>query len=388
MCASPFEILRAGPPPPRVALLPDALFFTRAVPVLSGASAGEGEAAPASIAGQVELALEALAPFSLAQLYHGFYWRPGAERALVFAAYRRRFTAEQMEDWTGAELVLPSFAALFGAQVGPATTVILTAADGLTAVHWDKDPVPAAVWFHPFGPETAESERLLARDGLLGRVESKKVIDLTEPPRAQPRRSDREIVFRSGEFVSRLPAEALAGLDVRDPEQLAQLRRAKKRDIILWRVATGCVAALFLLALAEAGLFAGGIWQKARRTLLNARAPMVAQIMGAQEVANQIDDLSTKRLLPIEMILTVGSKRPPSTQFLRASTNGLYTLVVEAQTPNAGEIGVYKNALDALPSCAKVEIKNPQTRDKIATFTLIVTFKPGGLKPAPPPPPS
>ena len=40
MCASPLEFLRAGPPPPRVALLPDALFFSRTVPVLA-------EAAPA-----------------------------------------------------------------------------------------------------------------------------------------------------------------------------------------------------------------------------------------------------------------------------------------------------------------------------------------------------
>jgi hypothetical protein len=385
MCASTLQILRAGPPPPRVALLPDALFFTRAIPVMAGASAGEGATAPPSVASQVELALEALAPFSLAQLYHGFYWRPGSERALLFAAYRRRFTAEQMANWEGAELVLPTFAALFGAQVGPATTVIMASGDGLTAVHWDKDAVPASVWFHPFSPETTDAERLLARDGLLRRVESKNVVELTEAPQAQARRSDREIVFRSGEFVSRLPTEALAGLDIRDKDQLGQLRRAKARDIILWRVATGCVAALFLLALAEVGLFAGGMWQKARRTLLNARAPMVAQIMAAQEVANQIDDLSTKRLLPIEMILTVGSKRPPSTQFLRASTDGLYTLVVEAQTPNAGEIGAYKNALDALPACASVQIKNPQTHDKIATFTLIVTFKPGGLKPSPPP---
>jgi len=100
----------------------------------------------------VELALEALARFAGAAL-PWIYWRPGAERALVFAAYRRRFTAEQMADWTGAEIVLPSFAALFGAQVGPATTVILTAADGLTAVHWTRTRSPRRSGFILLAPK-------------------------------------------------------------------------------------------------------------------------------------------------------------------------------------------------------------------------------------------
>src|SRR5262245_13996242 len=101
MCASPLRLLRAGPPPPKVALLPDALFFTRAVPVTNGAL-------PAEATTQIELAIEGFSPFPLAQLYYGWFWIPGAEQALVFAAYRRRFTAEQTALWGDAELVLPA----------------------------------------------------------------------------------------------------------------------------------------------------------------------------------------------------------------------------------------------------------------------------------------
>ena len=120
MCASPLSFLRAGPPPPKVALLPDALFFTRAVPVAAGAT-------PVEAAAQIELALESVAPFPLAQLYYGWFWTPGAEQALAFAAYRRRFTAEQTAAWVEAELVLPAFAALLGAEVGPATRLVAAA---------------------------------------------------------------------------------------------------------------------------------------------------------------------------------------------------------------------------------------------------------------------
>ena len=107
MTLSLLKSLQAGVPPPKVLLLPDALFFVRAVPILAGAGALEAAA-------QIELALEALSPFPPAQLYHGSFWLPGAERALVYAAYRRRFTGEQVAEWERAELVLPAFAALLG----------------------------------------------------------------------------------------------------------------------------------------------------------------------------------------------------------------------------------------------------------------------------------
>ena len=94
-----------APPPRQVVLLPDAHFFVRAVPVTEGALA-------ADVAAQAELAVESLAPFPIAQLYYGHHWLPGADHAIVYAAYRKRFTAEEVETWAGAEVVLPSFVAL------------------------------------------------------------------------------------------------------------------------------------------------------------------------------------------------------------------------------------------------------------------------------------
>jgi len=180
----------------------------------------------------------------------------------------------------------------------------------------------------------------------------------------------------------------LAQLDIRDKAELAQLRRAQKRDVLLWRVATVCVLAMAALILGEVALFGGGLWLTARRTLLTARTPLVEQIIAAQEVANRINDLSTRRLLPIEMVQAVANPKvlPNSVRFLRATTDGLYTLQVEAETAQAGDIGVYKNNLDSMPSCASVTIKNPRMQDNKSTFNLVVVFKPGGLKPSAPPP--
>lgn len=383
MCASPLSFLRAGPPPPKVVLLPDALFFTRAVPVTAGATAAE-------VAAQVELAIEAVSPFPLAQLYYGWFWLPGAERALVFAAYRRRFTADQTASWDGTELVLPSFAALAGAAVDRATTLILSAAEGLTAVHWDDSPVPAKILFRPVAPEADDEARARVREELLRDVGgSKSVIDVLTPPAPDPVESDDEVVFRAEGLVSRLPAATAASLDVRDKGDLAALRSARKRDVILWRVAMGCAAALLILFLGEFALVAARAWQKTQVATVNRQQPTVDKIMSSQVLARQIDDLVTKQLLPFEMLAFLAGedatrRLPSEIVFTRAHTTkegGIYTLFVDCTTRDVGQVNLYENQLRQVPAVKSVDVFDLQPRGAQATFRMTVVFKPEALKP-------
>ena len=377
------DTLRAGPPPPKIAFLPDALFFTRAVPVAAGAT-------PAEAAAQVELALEGIAPFPLTQLFYGWFWLPGAERAFVFASYRRRFTSEQTASWSGADLVLPAFAAVLGATVEPATTVVLAAPEGFTAVHWDAGPVPVNVLCRSLEPEATDEDRARVRDELIRAIGgSKTVIDLATPPVAEPSLNDREMSFRAGDFRSIVPAATAASLDVRDKDDLVALRASRRRDVILWRVALGCAAALALLAVGEIARLGGLQWQKVRLAQLTAQRPRVEAIMASNALAVRIEDLATKRLLPMEMLTIVlggveSSLLPPGMMFTNVkagSSSGLYTLVVDAQTNNAGQVSVYQSALEKLPACEKVDVQLKGTRGDLTTFTLTITFKPDAVKP-------
>ncbi len=378
-----FDTLRAGPPPPKVAFLPDALFFTRAVPVASGATAAEAAA-------QVELALEGISPFPLAQLYYGWFWLPGAERAFVFASYRRRFTSEQASSWAGVDFVLPTFAAVFGATVEPATTVVLASPEGFTGVHWDSGPVPASVLSRQLEPEATDDDRARVREELIRAIGgSKTVIDLAAAPAAEPSLNDREVSFRAGDFQSYIPAAVAAALDVRDKDDLAALRAAHRRDLILWRVTLGCAAALALLAVAEIVRLGGLQWQKVRLAQLNAQRPRVEAIMASNALATRIEDLATKRLLPMEMLTIVlggvdSSLLPSGMMFTNvkaATTSGLYTLIVDAQTDNAGQVSVYQTAIRNLPGCENVDVQLKGTRGALTTFTLTITFKPDAIKP-------
>jgi len=368
---------KSGARVPKVCLLPDALFFTRTFPVAAGAT-------PAEAAVQAELALEAISPFPPAQLYPGFFWVPGAERVLVFAAYRRRLTREQLAEWEGAALVLPAFAALLGLGPRPATTVLVPSAEGLTAIHWDSGVVPAAVQFRPLPPEATDADRTQTRDELLRLFPgSKQVVELPASPAAEATgRGGDEFGFRAGDQVSRLSARRTAAMDVRDKGELAALRRARARDVALWRVLVGCGVAILLMLLGGLALAGDGFRQRAREAKVAAQQPVVEEIKTAQGFATRINELSSKRLLPLEMISAVSEKKPVTIQFLRATTNGLYTLTVDAQTASPGEVAGFRAVLGDMPACERVEVRDQRTRDNLMTFTLVITFRPEALKPA------
>jgi hypothetical protein len=381
MCASPLSFFRAGPPPPRVVLLPDALFFTRTVPVSAGATA-------AGAATEVELALEAVSPFPLAQLYYGWFWTPGAERALVFAAYRRRFTTEQANAWAEAELVLPTFVAVAGAKVDPATTIVLSAPEGFTAVHWEKPGVPSQVLFRPVPAEAPDEDRTRIREDLLrGLGGSKAIVDLPGVPVPEPAWTDREVEFRAGEVESTLPAAIATNVDVRDKAELAALRAAHKRDLVLWRMLLGAAAALVLLAVGEFALMGGRMWQGTRETLRRGQEPVVQKIMAQQELANRINDLVTKRLLPFEMIslMTANNRKPADIQFTSVIANsegGTNAITVKCVAANDSLVPAYEATLKAVPEIENVEERDLRTQGGRAQFDLVVTFKSESLRPA------
>ncbi|HEY4988542.1 MAG TPA: hypothetical protein VII09_01990, partial [Opitutaceae bacterium] len=255
---------------------------------------------------------------------------------------------------------------------------------------WAKGPVPTLVLHQALAPEATEPERAEVRARLIKAAgEAVTIRDAVLPPVAQPGGSDSELIFDAGGLRSRLPAAVAAALDVRDRADLDALAHGRRRDLILWRTAIGSLAACLLFALAELALMGAGLWQKARILKIAAQKPTVTHVMEEQDLASRIDELSTKRLLPLEMISMTAPevalpKNPTSIQFLRATTSStaLNTIQIEAQTTNAGELAGYKTALEQTPGVDRVEIQGQRARDNVVSFTLIVTFKPGALTPA------
>ncbi len=353
-----------------VVLLPDACFFVRSVPIPEGTL-------PAEVAGICELALESLAPFPLAQLYYGHHWLAGSPHALVFAAYRKRFTAEQTETWADAEAVLPTFAALLAAPMPRAGTMLLTTADGITALYWENTAhVPTQVIYRSIPTGANEDELNQIRIALHRELGgTREEIELKDAPILDADAADHDFVFRSGKIVSGFSREAIDAIDVRDKDELASRRRARARDLMLWRAFAASLILLLCGIGAEMLLVGGKIWQSGRVRFAQARAEGVEKIESAFNLAGRIDELSNKRMLPFEMITIADSVRPDPIVFDRVVVEGLNVLVISAHAATSEYTAGYEQALNALPHCT-AEVKNKSSGGGRVNLEIRIEFKP------------
>jgi hypothetical protein len=364
-----------------VVLLPDARFFVRAVPVNAAAGAE-------AVSREVELALEVVSPFPVSQLFYGYLWHPESVHALVFAAFRRRFTDDEQAAWVEAERVVPHFVLAASLNPGAGRTVVLGDGASLTAVYWgEPGPVPSRVVTAPLAPEASDVERSAVRSALLRAVGSvgAGVVDLPTPVRTPDEGNEQRVLWAAGEYTLNLPLANGSHLDVRDKGELAARRASQRRARLLWRGFLASLGALVLLTLGEVALIGLRAWEAGRLARVEAQQPAVDRIMSQQALATRIEELSTKQLRPFEMISLVtvagnpGTQKPVSVQFIRTVTNGLYTLEVEAQTKVGGDLALYQAALRQNPAVASVEVAKHDVRDATTTFVLVITFKPEAL---------
>jgi hypothetical protein len=366
-------------PPPgasEVVCVPSARFFLRVVPVTLPATREE-------VASQVELALEALSPFPLAQLYHGHLWREGSTQALVFAAYRRRFSPEDLAEWDNAEWVVPAVAAAATLPGEAGLSVIFSDGGARCGLHWTAEgALPSHASVEPLPAEASPEDLARASAAVLARLPAGgRLVEWPVPPTVARDGDGRDMLATAGERTWRVAAEQAGTMDVRDKADLAALQRARARDIGLWRGFLGLLLALGILAVVEAARFGLQAWQTGRRAKIEEQRPAVEATMAAQALANRINELSTKRLRPFEMIGLVQAK-PPSIYFLSVATSGLYTLEIQAQTNLPGDVDVYVSALRANPAFSSIEVPEQRSRDGVTLFRLVVVFKPESLNPA------
>lgn len=356
--------------PREVVVLPDQRFFVRSVALVRDADSG-------SIREQLELALEGMAPFPVNQMLWGYWTTPESDHALVFAAYRKRFTPEETETWGEAEWVGPQLASLLGEKApAAATTWMVRTEDGLTAVHFgDGSGVPTVVRSEIVDPEATDAEWQRVEDELVRACGgSKSVQRIAGASVVAGLPGTDELIVRSENREEKIPLTKAQDLDVRDHDELAARRRARTRDTWMWRALVAALLTIVATGLAELGLWGGNYWRDALHQQVQEQTPIVNEIETADRLANRIDELRTKRLRPFEMIAIVDGPRPETIIFLRTSATGLYSLEIEAETNEAQAINAYVSALQVLGATEGVEILNLDQRGSRSSVRLLVRF--------------
>jgi len=327
---------------------------------------------------QVEMVLEESSPFPLAQLYFGFVVRADGARALAYAAYRRRFTAEEIAEWSESGAVLPDFLGLIGPVPTKPQVVVQVQPGGVSGAAWDgRGGLPVAVvaraMSEPTEAHIAElttelRQRLGHEDVEVRRLDGPTGVALAE---------DGAAVFRiAGEETARIPAAAVAEADVRDKTFLEDKRRDDSRRQG-WMWAFRAAVALLLVA-AGLDVAAGGLGFLTRRreARVAARADEVHRIETAETLATKIEDLTARQEKPLEWLARAGSLRPRAIQFTRVSSNNDRTLAIEAQTGDPAAVGAYEGVLRQNQEIAAVDLHDIRSREGMTSFALDLTFKP------------
>ena len=350
--------------------VPGEKFFVRRVPL-----APDGDAAA-----QVALALEGFSPFPAAQLYYGFRTDVARTEALVFAAYRKNFTPEEIAPWAGAAAVLPSFALWLATGSAPPAGVAVREGDGrLEVIAWDgRSELPAAV--------LVRTEDADGRDALIAEVRNKAGLGSDAPvkvfrPTVEITREKHELILRPGSagMEARFDEASLGQADIRDKEVLRERRQTLRRDLILWRGFAAILWGLAACAVLELGLLGTRAWLAGKNTELNTLMPVVKRIEQAQSMAKRLEEIYTQRLLPFEMLAELNAKRPQSILYTSVTTKGLQ-LDIRGQATNPADTTSFEADVRRLAGIERVEVLEKNTRDGVTVVHYEITFKPDWQK--------
>lgn len=364
----------------RLVMLPSHLFFVRALRLPAGIGADE-------IPSFVEVALEQISPFTLGQLYYGYFQPPESEDLLMYAAYRKQLAVYEDEEWTEAEQVLPEFASVLGLEREGPTLVFLQDRYEVTAVYWPEgSTVPERVLSRAaestvdgdgesglekvredlrrkIGPLPGEVKtRLFERTGDGGIREKKLVFQLRED---------------GAETIStEIPRSVYLAMDVRDKAFLVAVRKERRQNRLLWGGVLLLLAGFVAMGVLEGALYAGGKIVEKREERVLALKPEVARIMDQEELANRLEELGGERLLPFEMLGFLNQLRPNSVYFTTVVTDGLRGFRVDASTPRSQDVDRYQRLLEQAEELTRVEVLGLRTRpDGHTAFSVAGIFR-------------
>jgi len=365
----------AEPSASEILLLPSHFFFVRSLALPAGIN-------PDEISSFVEVSLEQISPFTLAQLYYGYYLPAESSRLLVFAAYRKKLDIYQDDAWRDAELVAPDLVSVLGLKHEAPTLVFLQNDLEVTAIYWATaegvpDRVLSRVLVGPHGELSSETVREQLRRKLGSLPPNLKTVVLAGPAGARFR--ERHLVFDlRQEGGAEGPSVELAGsftlgLDIRDKEFLQTTRKAKRQNRWIWNAALAILACFLALGIFEIGLLAGRQVLQNRQQRVAALDPEVERIMQEEALAVRLEELSANRLMPFEVIGFVNQLRPASIYFTRVATTGHRSVEIDALTPNSQDVGRFQNALEQNEGVESFRVRNQLERQGRTSFTLDLT---------------
>ncbi len=363
--------------PPKVEYVRGDRFFVRQVSLPPGLKGQE-------LDGFIELSLEEMSPFPMERLFYGFYVNEESGLAIVYAAYKRCFTAEEMQQWEKVEFVLPDFFPVLGLAYEVDTIAMVVGESSLSALSFQTGQVL---------PQTIVSRELSGSSDI--EVVKQQLIDLVGGLNGRPvvlfaldeegNPSEEKGVYRlpftkskeaNADTVEIEQAEDILWKgDLRDASFVSSKRRQKRLNQGVWKIALGLMLLLGLFALGEILMLGGKAFLSHLDKTTMGREAEVTQIEDKKSVVQELENFERSNLIPFDMISAINPVLPRSIHFTRLKTAGRNSLEIECKTTDPADVTTYKNDLEGLLRIESAEVLNLQSAGGQGSFLLVVNFK-------------
>ncbi len=369
----------ANPDPAIVSVRGDA-FVVRRLELPAGTSEPE-------VAGFVALQLEELSPFPIEQIYHGYVCASDRRAVVLYAAYRRRFPADQTERWPEAAYVLPDFAGALRLKFSASTVVVLRTPSTLSALYFSADKeLPERVASRPLAPDAPPDAVELVRQTVRDLVEAGSVREIALRSRGGPGQRAKGLQFTfdpEDNGAARevfIPGNECWAMDVRDTAFIEEQRRRLAFDLQLWRVVLGAAALMALLLFGEVLLGVSKVYVAWLDRHTKAQAASVASIQDRDAAATRLEDFARSGVQPFDMLRTVGSLRPDGSMLTRVTAKAASKLELEGWAPDVSSVNDFEARLRASEFVQDLDVRRVNTSSGGSTFSFAITFKSGSFE--------
>ena len=388
-------------------LVPGNWFVTRAFAVPEGLKGKE-------IDEFAELSLEEISPFNLEQLNWGYFFSEVSNRLFVYAAFDQKLR-NHMADSELYDYAFPDFAQTFGLKFEQATLIFLIHEATLCGVLIPaNDTVPQIVVGISLGADFSKQELEEAKKLITLRIQDQ-VDRVEEPTLANPVSEFRSIevsdkIYRrnwdfkesnSKPIIELVPygdgpgspwqvplagSSRLWAMDIRKADDKELLEKKHGWTLWYWRASLAVILLFFILAFSEIGLI--GLSKLIEKEILIALAdqPRAEEVQQKADILAKINEITTYQLLPFEMLDAINEVRlnqqnPKNIYFRRVTAENGNTLQIDVVSVNSTDVEGFENALKETEFLSSINITNFRATNNIATFRLLVEFKPGALQP-------
>lgn len=335
----------------------------------------------------IELALEGSSPFSLEQLYWGYWYNKDCSCALVYAAPADRFSLDTRNAFFEKNVmyVMPSFIGLYGKVFDEARIAFVKGGETLSAVYFDAgNPIPKRVESIKWEGDIIQGLRKLRGmlDNTNGYIVDGEAYEIIKVGVNSEQEVEIEL-FRRNEEVEEInkvvfdPTESfLWEGDLRPKTVVEESRKKYRLGRWLFKGMVGAIIGFGLLIVIEGLGLLGKAYLASKQTQAKKQEVIVKNIEAESSLAEKIEQLSSKHYMPVKLLEMMNENRPSKIYFTKVTLGDTNDVAVDGIAGSVDELNGYADTLGATEGIDAVDVGEIVSKQGKVQFKMNVKFKP------------